>query len=235
MHANRINEDAGSRLLVISDIHGYAEGFQRLLQSAKYNPSKDRLVLLGDYIEVGIPSTWKTLDIIRDHQRMGAYTIAGNHELKLASRKNRGRLRLSKSRGYSAWISTLPLFLLADGYLFVHAGLRPGVPFHRQSVKDLTEIRQDFYLQPTHKFGKSLSVNGASAKRIVFGHTPTFKFGAPPGTIWTDGLRIGIDTGAKHGMRLTLADLSNGIAYSCATRPGFRCSDYKQTPIYIRN
>jgi Predicted phosphohydrolases len=235
MRANRFNENSGSRLLVISDIHGFAEGFRRLLQSANYNPSKDRLVLLGDYIEAGIPSTWKTLEVIREHQRLGAYVIAGNHELKLASRKNRGRLRLSKSRGYSAWISTLSLFLLADGYLFVHAGLRPGVPFHRQTVKDLTEIRQDFYLPPTGKFAKSLSVEGAAAKRIVFGHTPTFKLGAPPGTVWTDGFRIGIDTGAKHGLRLTLADLSNGIAYSCAARPGFRCGDYKQAPLFTQN
>ena len=41
------------RILAISDIHGQADALERLLVHANYHPSKDRLVLLGDYIGKG--------------------------------------------------------------------------------------------------------------------------------------------------------------------------------------
>ena len=38
------------RLLVISDIHGHRKALATLLKRAKYNPKKDQLVLMGDYV-----------------------------------------------------------------------------------------------------------------------------------------------------------------------------------------
>lgn len=76
------------------------------------------------------------------------------------------------------------------GYLFVHAGIRPGVPLDQQSEDDLLRIRGDF-----------LSSERAHGFVVVHGHTPV-RHGAE-----VYGNRINIDTGAVFGRRLTCAVL----------------------------
>jgi len=212
------------RLLAISDIHGRQEGLLRLLQMAKYTPGKDCLVLLGDYIEADKPSTWEILQTIRLLAKGGAIVIAGNHELKLAAMTRKGA---SRYRPYVKWIAGLPLYKIITPYLFVHAGIRPGVQLAAQSVRDMTEIRERFYTCQPDSFPFAPEDDGREWSRIVFGHTATHKLGSAPGFLWRDSLRIGIDTGAKQGMRLTLVDFTNDLAYSCAANAQYRCSDYR--------
>jgi len=76
------------------------------------------------------------------------------------------------------FLRSLKLWEEVGDYLFVHAGVRPGVPMDRQSTRDLLWIRQDF-----------LVADRAHRKTIVHGHTSS----AEP--IEGDG-RIGVDTGA---------------------------------------
>ncbi|MBX9698515.1 MAG: metallophosphoesterase [Acetobacteraceae bacterium] len=76
------------------------------------------------------------------------------------------------------------------GYLFVHAGIRPGVPLDQQSEDDLLRIRSDF-----------LSSERSHGVVVVHGHTPV-RHGAE-----IHGNRINIDTGAVFGRRLTCAVL----------------------------
>ncbi|WP_158497719.1 metallophosphoesterase family protein [Magnetospirillum gryphiswaldense] len=66
-------------------------------------------------------------------------------------------------------------------YLFVHAGLRPGVPLERQAPEDMLWIRDEFMNTP-HWYGKC----------VVHGHTIET---APALHPW----RIGIDSGAYCG------------------------------------
>ena len=70
-------------------------------------------------------------------------------------------------------------------YLFVHAGVRPGVSLEAQSEDDLVWIRRPF-LDHTGSFGKI----------VVHGHTPEALPVIRPN-------RIGIDTGAVFSDRLT--------------------------------
>lgn len=70
-------------------------------------------------------------------------------------------------------------------YLFVHAGIRPGVPLGQQDPFDLIWIREPF-----------LSYEGDLAQVVVHGHTPT----TLPAI---RSHRIGIDTGACFGGDLT--------------------------------
>src|SRR5690606_27896179 len=42
-----------NRILVCSDIHGEFEKLQNVLEEAEYDPIKDQLILLGDYIDRG--------------------------------------------------------------------------------------------------------------------------------------------------------------------------------------
>jgi serine/threonine protein phosphatase 1 len=79
----------------------------------------------------------------------------------------------------------LQLSVSFGDYLFVHAGLRPGVPLAAQSEADLIWIREPF-LSHAEPFGKI----------VVHGHTPAQE----PVTRHN---RIGIDTGAVFTGRLT--------------------------------
>src|SRR4029077_16287016 len=77
-------------------------------------------------------------------------------------------------------------------YLFVHAGVRPGVPIEKQNPRDLLWIRDEF-LYSEEDFGKV----------VVHGHTPK---DAPE----LRANRIGIDTGAFFNNTLTALRLQDG-------------------------
>lgn len=212
------------RLLAISDIHGQRNGFLSLLETAQYDPLKDQLVILGDYIDSTEPITWRLIDLVHQLVDKGAIALPGNHELKLATvRRGSAAHRLR----YLRFIRQLPSYYKNNGYLFVHAGVRPGLQLSLHPIRELTEIRESFTRHPLTTLRSKLDsdIEGTADHRIVFGHTPTFKIGAPAGQLFIDSCRIGIDTGAKHGHRLSLVDLTNGIWYSCATSGEYRSSD----------
>lgn len=77
------------------------------------------------------------------------------------------------------------LYWRCGDYLFVHAGLRPGIPLARQSAEDMVWIRYEF-LDSSEDFGVV----------VVHGHTPTDMPVIRPN-------RIGIDTGAWESGVLT--------------------------------
>ena len=76
------------------------------------------------------------------------------------------------------FIAGLPILLSVPGYLFVHAGLRPGTSIPEQEDEDLLWIRGEF-LQGEQDFGVT----------IVHGHTPV------PAAL-VSPRRISLDTGA---------------------------------------
>jgi serine/threonine protein phosphatase 1 len=82
---------------------------------------------------------------------------------------------------HHGFLRGLSLVHQAGGYLFVHAGLRPGVPLERQSRHDMLWIREPF-----------LSWLGPLPAVVVHGHTPESEVVVRPN-------RIGIDTGAAMG------------------------------------
>ncbi len=59
------------------------------------------------------------------------------------------------------FMATLPVYLSLPGWLFVHAGIRPGVPLGLQTDEDLTWIRAPF-----------LTSQLTGGLRVVHGHTP---------------------------------------------------------------
>ncbi|GIO87997.1 serine/threonine protein phosphatase [Paenibacillus faecis] len=229
-----------SRLLVISDIHGHTEGLKLLLQKAGYRPGLDRLLLLGDYIDTD-PHTLGTLLYVKRLVQEGAKALPGNQEMALltalpqavdadpskSSQQVKPKIRdaadwlnrMTLANEVAAWLRGLPLYLEEDGYLFVHAGIRPGKPLSEQTAADLTEIREEFWMAEGDGEPETY-------RAVFFGHTPTFKLGGERGRLWCGRGKVGLDTGAKHGCRLTLLDVHQGIVYSCSTDPCRLYRDY---------
>ncbi|MBY9064732.1 serine/threonine protein phosphatase [Sphingomonas yunnanensis] len=105
------------------------------------------------------------------------------------------------------WLARLPLTLRHENHLFVHAGIRPGVPLERQVPRDLLWIGEEF-----------LGSEEDHGVTVVHGHT-----------IVEDGPevhanRVGIDTGAYRTGRLTALGLERGerwfLQATDATAPG---------------
>lgn len=90
---------------------------------------------------------------------------------------------------HRTFLADLRLTLEVGDYLFVHAGVRPGVPLDAQAERDLIWIRYDF-LESDEAFGKV----------VVHGHTPA----ASPER---KANRVNVDTGVYFSGALTAVRL----------------------------
>lgn len=210
----------GLRLYAIGDVHGCADRLARLLDliadDAAAAPEPDRrVVFLGDYVDRG-PDSRGTIEHILGPLAFRAQKVAlmGNHEAMMLAALERpneelvslwlanGALATLGSYGVdaavpaAAWsdlvgephlgfLRRLELYHAAGGYVFAHAGIRPGIPLAAQDPDDLIWIREPF-----------LSSQEDHGAVIVHGHTPTREPVVRPN-------RIGIDTGAVYGGKLT--------------------------------
>ena len=197
-----------ARLLAIGDIHGCRSALRNLL--ARLNPDHhDRIVFLGDYIDRGpdprgVVETLLSLRnrvprcifLMGNHERMLLDVLAGHNLplylangglVTLLAYLDKGRLQLPAA--HRDFFNNLQPFHETDKHIFVHAGLRPGYPLRQQTENDLLWIRDAF-----------LTATADWSKTVVFGHTPMRKpyFGSR---------RIGLDTGAVYGGKLTACDL----------------------------
>jgi serine/threonine protein phosphatase 1 len=98
-----------------------------------------------------------------------------------------------------AFLSAFENWIEVGDYLFVHAGLRPGVAVEDQKTSDLCWIREDF-LEHRDSFGKM----------VVHGHSITEEIDERPN-------RIGIDTGAFASGRLTAIGLDRDQRWYLST------------------
>ena len=95
-----------------------------------------------------------------------------------------------------AFYKSLLLYYETEQYIFVHAGLKNKVPLEEQKPEDLLWIRNKF-IESDYDFGKI----------VVFGHTPLQEPLMRPN-------KIGIDTGAVYGNKLTCIRLPDLVFYT---------------------
>jgi len=171
------------------------------------------IIHLGDAIDRGPHSAAVLERLLAPPPVAGAtmVNLIGNHEIMMLEacepRAKRAALDLWLDNGGDATLASygLPVSALspavppahlallrrspfrwvAGDYLFVHAGIRPGVPLDAQDPHDLVWIREPF-----------LSFAGELPLVVVHGHTPA-------ATPEIRAHRIGIDTGACFGGTLT--------------------------------
>ena len=104
----------------------------------------------------------------------------------------RDALAASLPLAHLAFLHDLRLFSTAGDYVFVHAGVRPGVPLEDQDEHDLLWIRRSFMQGP----------RALDQQVVVHGHTPATEPALGPG-------RVGVDTGAYATGVLTAARLED--------------------------
>lgn len=209
-----------NRIYAIGDIHGCYDRLRRLLDRIDIRWSDDTLILLGDYIDRGHQS-FEVVDFLISLKEQHPETIflKGNHEAMLLDflsgvrtltyvynggqqtidsyyRHAPGVEQLIFPKEHLDFINSLVLCHETEDYIFVHAGLRSGVPLDAQSTEDLLWIREPFINTPND-----------SGKRVIFGHTPF-----PEPLVQPD--KIGIDTGAVYGNRLTCVRLPDQTFFS---------------------
>lgn len=207
------------RIFAVGDIHGCYEKLLDLLAQVPLDWSRDRLVFMGDYIDRG-PHSYEVVEhlIGLQEQHPEIVFLKGNHEQMLADYlEGRDRMLYLYNGGqqtlesylrrsgpgehpipprHRRFFSGLRLYYETPDYIFVHAGLRRGAPLPEQVPEDLLWIREPF-IESSESFGK----------RVVFGHTP---FDRP----LVQANKIGIDTGAVFGNRLTCVQLPDEIFFT---------------------
>jgi serine/threonine protein phosphatase 1 len=218
----------GRRVYAVGDIHGCLDKLVALhaLIAADFSarPTGSAvLVHLGDYIDQGPDSAGvvallsagppvagvPVVNLLGDHERMLLDALDGDRAAAtdwlwaggkealagwgLNSELPREEWAGALPAAHVAWLRSLVLTHREGGYLFVHAGIRPGVALEEQSRDDLTTMRHPF-----------LSTEQDLGVVVVHGHS------SGPSVALT-GNRIGLDTGAGVGGRLTCAVLEDDL------------------------
>jgi serine/threonine protein phosphatase 1 len=178
------------------------------------------LLHLGDYVDKGPDSAGVVARLAAGQPLRGVPTVnlMGNHErtmldaldgqpaaitdwLYSGGEHALASWRIGLDSPAAGWARMIPAAHLGflhglalhhrvGGYLFVHAGLKPGIPLDRQTTDDLLRIRRTF-LDSDADFGAV----------VVHGHTPV-RHGPE-----IRPNRINLDTGAVFGRELTCAVL----------------------------
>ncbi|NLN60246.1 MAG: serine/threonine protein phosphatase [Deltaproteobacteria bacterium] len=210
------------RIFAVGDIHGCLNHLRELIRILPIRKERDRLVFIGDYIDRGFESQG-VVDYVRFLETNFCETVClmGNHEqmfLDYLEGRNKemflcnggletlisyglhDRKRVSPAdlpTGHLVFFRNLRPYYEQDGFILVHAGLRPGVSLSVQSLDDLLWIRFEF-INNDFDFGQT----------VIFGHTPLSK-----SIPFYGKKKIGIDTGAVYGGRLTCLELPSMTLY----------------------
>jgi serine/threonine protein phosphatase 1 len=207
------------RIYAIGDVHGcvaaHAAVLDQIAEDHEARPVAEAVLIhLGDLIDrgpdsaavlarvaLGSPIAGDMINLRGNHEELCLDAMRTGGEASRIWRRNGGETCLTdwnvpKKAPASEWPRYVPTEQMAvltgqrlsyhrGGYFFVHAGIRPGVPLADQDGHDLVWIRQPFLAWPD-----------PLEAVVVHGHTPRDE-------VTVKANRIGIDTGAVYGGKLT--------------------------------
>jgi serine/threonine protein phosphatase 1 len=197
------------KLFIVGDIHGCLDALENLMKKIDWHPDRDGLIFLGDYVDRGRDPKG-VIDLLIELSKESPHVrfLMGNHEALFLEYLDGGDADLylynggastlrsyGKNKGIAvpkehlSFLQSLEPYIELDDYWIVHAGLQPGIEIQEQSLQDLLWIREPFIMSD-YDFGKT----------VIFGHTP---FSVP----FIMENKIGLDTGAVFGNRLTCFEL----------------------------
>jgi serine/threonine protein phosphatase 1 len=218
----------GRRVYAIGDIHGCLDKLIALhgliaVDFAQRPTGSAVLIHLGDTIDQGPDSAGvishlaagspvpgiSVVNLLGDHERMLLDALAGDRAAAtdwlwgggkqalpswgLSPDLPREEWESALPAAHVAWLRGLALTHREGSYLFVHGGVRPGLLLAEQTRDDLVTMRQPF-----------LSTEQDHGFVVVHGHSsnPSVHIAAN---------RIGLDTGAGIGGKLTCAVLEDDL------------------------
>ncbi|MDQ8757212.1 metallophosphoesterase family protein [Sphingosinicella sp. LHD-64] len=161
--------------------------------------------LMGNHEEVflraigGDPKSLKFLLRIGGRATVMSYGVSEQEYRELDFEALAAVLQARVPAEHVTFLSSFEESVEAGDYLFVHAGVRPGVDLAEQRPSDLRWIRDDF-LQHRDDFGKF----------VVHGHSITQE-------IDVRANRVGIDTGAYETGRLSAIGLEGAERWFLST------------------
>jgi len=187
-----------------------------LIQSIGADPQKDILIFIGDYIDRGNSSREvidyvlrlkseykKVVCLLGNHEHMLMHYLEGVDEdmylenggittlcsYGISRADEPGKRKAKIPREHQQFFESLLPYYETEDYIFVHAGLKPGLLLHEQAMHELLWVRHEF-IDAEDDFGKM----------VIFGHTPLRYPLIMPN-------KIGIDTGAFFWGNLTCVEL----------------------------
>jgi serine/threonine protein phosphatase 1 len=225
------------RNICISDIHGCFDLLKELVEKIiRFDPGKDKLIFLGDYIDLSANSMKVVLYLqeLKETYPDNIILLLGNHE-EMAYRaliqpkrhsatkkkyeerwfKYGGRATLSSFRGERLarnilvpFIESLLPYYETDTHIFVHGGIPAGTKNIRNvSVHDLIWHRKFEYEGP---------------RTLIVGHCPQPQ-------VKQTGDTVCIDTGAYWYGKLSAYDSINNVIYEVSKDSNDRDSKKKMT------
>ena len=156
------------------------QGFERICLAGNHElmmlEALDRSMSLREWNDMGGDTTLRSYGIDYDH-------LSRVCSLDEQAEMVRGAIPAA----HVAFLRSLPILVDSPAYVFVHAGIRPGVELKKQVDHDLLFIRSEF-LDNAHLLDKW----------VVHGHTPVER-------ARLEGRRLNLDTGAYRTGRLSAA------------------------------
>ncbi|MFC3801438.1 metallophosphoesterase family protein [Cohnella sp. GCM10012308] len=236
-----------TRTLAISDIHGCAEQLKRLLARCGFDPHRDQLVLLGDYVDRGPRSRQAVALVRRLVRESGAIALQGNHDRRF--------VRVIQGRAHP---EELRKFFEKGGAEAIGSYLGPGykskivperVAEYRARILSCCEehIRFLEHLQYYYEDDRFIYVHAGlnpdirnwrqqsvmdylfireafykhpvrAGKTVVFGHTKAIELHNKP-DVWFGGDKIGIDGGCSYGYQLNALEIVDGAVTQVYVEP----------------
>jgi serine/threonine protein phosphatase 1 len=192
---------ADTQIIFLGDLVDRGPGSAAVVETALALKTSGRNVrfLMGNHEEVFVSACRKSdPKVTRFFLRIGgeatvlSYPITRAEYMTLDMEQLTERLDRLVPREHVEFIESFEDQIIIGDYVFVHAGIRPGVPLSDQKQSDMRWIREEFIDQ-----------RGDLEKVVVYGHTIYEE-------VEERGSRIGIDTGAYDSGKLTALALEGG-------------------------
>ncbi|CDQ41858.1 metallophosphoesterase family protein [Virgibacillus salexigens] len=224
------------RILAISDIHGCLDELNAILDQVNYCPEKDRLVLVGDYVDRGLKSR-QVIERVMDLQEHGAIVLRGNHDQMFINwlikhniidqelyLSNGGIHTIESYVGYDFFEDGIINDKLQEAKQIIYTHYRDHITFlyhlpYYYEIKDHVFVHAG--IDPLHVDWKSTSLEDMLWIRkdfldqphlhdvtFVHGHTPCFT-AHDSHDIYFDDKKIGIDGACAYGGQLNCLEIND--------------------------
>lgn len=213
------------RRFVIGDIHGAYKALEQCLQRCGFDDDKDLLIALGDLCD-GWPETCQVVERLRNIKNI--HFILGNHDywtmewgmtgIADPAWLNVGGENTMKSyegdtmpAPHLEFFDTAKLYLELDDKLFVHAGIKPGIPLEQQSP-DIFMWDRSLFQEAMNRYQMGHPQKLTGYDEVYIGHSPIHRLGFTK-PLFTGGIWL-MDTGAGWEGVLSIMDIDTKEVYS---------------------